>query len=86
MWPGFEAIAPTLAYDRALMGNTMGGNGAAIKRWCNVRVCSHRRSQVGAHLGQLARYPVALRFDNLFDNRVVGPIGGSANRQRYFKV
>lgn len=36
MWPGLEAVAHTLAYDGTIMGDTMRGNPAPLKRWTSV--------------------------------------------------
>ena len=38
MWAGLEAIAPTLIYDDALMGETMSGSPASLERWRTVKV------------------------------------------------
>jgi pimeloyl-ACP methyl ester carboxylesterase len=38
MWPAMEALAHTLPYDGAIMGNTMDGNPASMKRWASVTV------------------------------------------------
>ncbi|MEO7001404.1 MAG: alpha/beta hydrolase [Ktedonobacterales bacterium] len=38
MWPRLEAVAPTLAYDGAIMGNTMRGDPATLKKWASVTV------------------------------------------------
>ena len=33
MWPGFEAVAPTLAYDSAIMTGTMSGTPLPADLW-----------------------------------------------------
>jgi len=38
MWPAMEAMAHTLPYDGAVMGDTMEGNPASMKRWASVKV------------------------------------------------
>ena len=38
MWPGLEALAHTLAYDGAIMGNTMRGDPLSLKKWASVAV------------------------------------------------
>ena len=38
MWPAMEALAHTLPYDGAVMGETMEGNPASMKRWASVTV------------------------------------------------
>jgi pimeloyl-ACP methyl ester carboxylesterase len=38
MWPGLEAVAHTLAYDGAVMGDTMRGVPESIQRFASVRV------------------------------------------------
>jgi pimeloyl-ACP methyl ester carboxylesterase len=38
MWPGMEAVAPSLIYDGLVMENFMRGNPADIQRWAGVRV------------------------------------------------
>ena len=38
MWPGLEAIAPTLAYDATVMGNTMRGDPTSLSTWASVPV------------------------------------------------
>ncbi|HEY3023041.1 MAG TPA: alpha/beta hydrolase [Actinomycetota bacterium] len=38
MWPAMEALAHTLPYDGAIMGDTMNGNPASMKRWASVTV------------------------------------------------
>ena len=38
MWPAMEALAHTLPYDNAVMGDTMEGNTASMKRWASVTV------------------------------------------------
>ena len=35
-WPGLEQVAPTLAYDAAIMGQTMSGDPAALQRYAPV--------------------------------------------------
>ncbi|HEX9013967.1 MAG TPA: hypothetical protein VF813_10635, partial [Anaerolineaceae bacterium] len=37
-WPGMEAIAHTLVYDTAVMGDTMGGRPESIQRFAAVQV------------------------------------------------
>jgi pimeloyl-ACP methyl ester carboxylesterase len=37
-WPSLEAVAHTLAYDGAIMGDTMGGDPAPLRRWASVTV------------------------------------------------
>lgn len=41
MWPGLEAVAHTIAYDGTIMGNTMRGNPAPLKKWASVTVPTH---------------------------------------------
>jgi pimeloyl-ACP methyl ester carboxylesterase len=36
MWPQLKAVAPTIAYDGLIMGDTMSGNPATIGKWANV--------------------------------------------------
>ena len=36
MWSAFEAVAPTLAYDGTVMGDTMSGNELPLKQWASV--------------------------------------------------
>jgi len=36
MWPQLEAVAPTIAYDGIIMGDTMSGNPATIRKWASV--------------------------------------------------
>ncbi|HLY31070.1 MAG TPA: alpha/beta hydrolase [Ktedonobacterales bacterium] len=36
MWPQIEAVAHTLPYDGAVMGDTMRGNPATIRKWSSV--------------------------------------------------
>ena len=36
MWPQLEAVAHTISYDGAIMGDTMNGNPAALKKWSSV--------------------------------------------------
>jgi pimeloyl-ACP methyl ester carboxylesterase len=36
MWPQLEAVAHTISYDGAIMGDTMNGNPAALKKWASV--------------------------------------------------
>ncbi|HSL67941.1 MAG TPA: hypothetical protein VK977_07265 [Actinomycetota bacterium] len=38
MWPAMEALAHTLPYDGAVMGDTIDGNPASMKRWASVTV------------------------------------------------
>jgi pimeloyl-ACP methyl ester carboxylesterase len=38
MWPGLEAVAHTIAYDGTIMGDTMRGNPAPLKKWASVTV------------------------------------------------
>ena len=38
MWPAMEAMAHTLPYDGAVMGDTMEGNPASMKRWASLTV------------------------------------------------
>lgn len=38
MWAGFEALAPTLAYDATIMGDTQHGDPAPPRRWVSVTV------------------------------------------------
>ena len=38
MWPGFEAVAHTLAYDAALVQDVSRGDAAALERWAPVAV------------------------------------------------
>jgi pimeloyl-ACP methyl ester carboxylesterase len=37
-WPSLESVAHTLAYDGAIMGDTMGGSPAPLRRWASVTV------------------------------------------------
>lgn len=36
MWPELEKVAPTIAYDGAVMGDTMRGNPSTLKKWASV--------------------------------------------------
>ena len=38
MWPQIEAVAHTIPYDGAIMGDTMSGNPSTIKKWASVTV------------------------------------------------
>lgn len=38
MWPRLEALAHTLAYDAAVMGDTMRGNPLSLRKWSTVTV------------------------------------------------
>jgi pimeloyl-ACP methyl ester carboxylesterase len=38
MWPQLEAVAQTIPYDGAIMGDTMSGNPATLKKWATVTV------------------------------------------------
>lgn len=38
MWSQLEAVAHTIPYDGAIMGNTMSGNPATLKKWASVTV------------------------------------------------
>ena len=38
MWPQLEAVAHTIAYDGAIMGDTMSGNPETLKKWASVTV------------------------------------------------
>ena len=38
MWPQIESVAHTIAYDGAIMGETMSGNPATLKKWASVSV------------------------------------------------
>jgi pimeloyl-ACP methyl ester carboxylesterase len=38
MWPGLEAVAPTLPYDAAIMGDTQQGDPAPLGQWATVAV------------------------------------------------
>jgi pimeloyl-ACP methyl ester carboxylesterase len=38
MWPQIEAVAHTIPYDGAIMGDTMSGNPATLKKWASVTV------------------------------------------------
>ena len=38
MWPQIEAVAHTIPYDGAIMGETMSGNPATLKKWASVTV------------------------------------------------
>jgi pimeloyl-ACP methyl ester carboxylesterase len=37
-WPTFEAVAQTLAYDAAIMGDTLSGQPLPAGRWANVTI------------------------------------------------
>jgi pimeloyl-ACP methyl ester carboxylesterase len=37
-WPSLEAVAHTLAYDGAVMGDTMSGSPAPLERWASLAV------------------------------------------------
>jgi pimeloyl-ACP methyl ester carboxylesterase len=39
-WSSFESIAHTLAYDGAVLGNTVGGTPRPLRRWASVEVTS----------------------------------------------
>jgi pimeloyl-ACP methyl ester carboxylesterase len=38
MWPGLEAVAPTLVYDAAIMGDTQRGDPLPLTQWASVTV------------------------------------------------
>src|SRR2546427_3509594 len=38
MWPQIEAVADTIPYDGTIMGDTMSGNPATIRKWASVTV------------------------------------------------
>ena len=38
MWPQIEAVAHTIPYDGAIMGDTMSGNPSTLKKWASVTV------------------------------------------------
>jgi hypothetical protein len=38
LWAGWEALAPTLAYDAAIMGETQRGDPVPLRRWETVTV------------------------------------------------
>ena len=38
IWPAFEAVAHTLAYDAAVMGDTMSDDASPLERWASVTV------------------------------------------------
>ncbi|MEM8535654.1 MAG: alpha/beta hydrolase [Chloroflexota bacterium] len=38
MWPAFEAVAHTLAYDGTIIGDTMSGNPLPTDRWSSVTI------------------------------------------------
>ncbi len=38
VWPAFESVAHTLAYDAAVMGDTMSGDAAPLTRWAALGV------------------------------------------------
>ncbi len=38
MWPQIEAVAHTIPYDGIIMGDTMSGNPATIRKWASVSV------------------------------------------------
>jgi pimeloyl-ACP methyl ester carboxylesterase len=38
MWPGLEALAPTLPYDATIMGDTQRGDPLPLKKWASVTV------------------------------------------------
>ncbi|GHO89207.1 alpha/beta fold hydrolase [Dictyobacter formicarum] len=38
MWPGLESVAPTIAYDGTIMGNTMSGAPSSLNKWASVTV------------------------------------------------
>ncbi len=38
MWPGQEAVAPTLAYDVTIMANTQRGDPLPLRKWAAVTV------------------------------------------------
>jgi len=38
MWPQVVAVAHTIAYDGAIMGDTMSGNPATLRKWASVTV------------------------------------------------
>jgi len=38
MWPGLEEVAPTLAYDVTIMGDTQRGDPSPLRKWAAVRV------------------------------------------------
>ena len=38
MWPQIEAVAHTIPYDGAIMGDTMSGNPSTLRKWASVTV------------------------------------------------
>jgi len=38
MWPQIEAVAHTIPYDGTIMGDTMSGNPATLRKWASVTV------------------------------------------------
>ena len=58
MWAGLEAIAPTLAYDNTIMGDTMLGSPLPLRQWASVTmptlVMGGGASQAWAHNAVLA--------------------------------
>jgi hypothetical protein len=38
MWPQIEAVAHTIPYDGAIMGDTMSGNPSTLRKWAYVTV------------------------------------------------
>ncbi|MBO0778338.1 MAG: alpha/beta hydrolase [Ktedonobacteraceae bacterium] len=38
MWPAIEAVAHTIPYDGTIMGDTMRGNPASLRKWASVAV------------------------------------------------
>lgn len=38
MWPGLEAVAPTLVYDAIITGDTQSGDPSSLEKWSSVTV------------------------------------------------
>ena len=38
MWPAMEAVAHTIAYDGAIMGDSMNGSPSPLEKWASVAV------------------------------------------------
>jgi pimeloyl-ACP methyl ester carboxylesterase len=38
IWSGLEALAPTLAYDATIMGDTQAGSPSPLKKWASVTI------------------------------------------------
>jgi hypothetical protein len=40
VWPALEAVAHTLPYDNVIMGDTMSGSTAPLRRWASITIAT----------------------------------------------